>query len=225
MSITRFTVAVLLGLGLAIVLTGVLQAEEGPPVPRRNADEQPGLAAPGPLGPPPGRGPGPRGNAGGHRPFEPGPPGPPLGDVPDRPGFPGRPGPPGPPGLPGPQGPFYPYGPPRWPHRSWDTLEKNDPEMYKLLKDDYDLESQERELVIQYRRAPAAQRTTVKQQLSELVNKHFEVRQDRRLLELKRLEEELKRLREAIDRRNEAREGLVGKRIVELLGEENELDF
>ena len=92
-------------------------------------------------------------------------------------------------------------------------------------EEDYALDRQERELAMQYRRAPAGQRAAIKERLDELVDKHFEVRQERRLLELKRLEEELNRLREAIDRRNEARKELVGKRISELVGEENELDF
>jgi len=97
--------------------------------------------------------------------------------------------------------------------------------MYKLLQADFELECRERELVIQYRQAPAAQRTAVKEELAKLVNEQFTVRQERRELELKRLEEELKRLRKAIEARNEVRDALVAKRTSELLGEENELDF
>ena len=95
--------------------------------------------------------------------------------------------------------------------------------MYPLLKEDYDLERQTGEVAIQYRRAPREQRPAIKERLQELVNKHFDVRQQRHRLELKRLEEELQRLRDAIDRRNEARQALVGKRVSQLLGEE--LDF
>ena len=65
----------------------------------------------------------------------------------------------------------------------------------------------------------------LKEQLGELVNKHFEVRQQRRQLELKRLEEELERLRDAIESRNEARDELVRQRVVEILGEEAGLEF
>ena len=96
--------------------------------------------------------------------------------------------------------------------------------MYKLLKEDRGLERWTREVAIQYQRAPNKQKEVIRAELDGLVNKHFEVRQQRRLLELKRLEEELKRLRDAIDQRNEAREELVGKRVSELLGEK-ELDF
>ena len=115
-------------------------------------------------------------------------------------------------------------GPPRWPHHDWDDMQKNDPEMHELLKADQDLEREAREMAIQYRRAPKPQREEIKERIGKLVNKHFEVRQERRELELKRLEEELDRLRGAIERRNEARDQLVGQRLSQLLGEDK-LDF
>lgn len=129
--------------------------------------------------------------------------------------------------LPGgqPPGLFLPAGPPRWPHQDWGSLEKNDPEMYKFSKEEADLERRTRELAMQYRRAPAAERDEIKQQLEKLVNQHFDARQQRRQLEIKRIEEELQRLREAIDRRNKARKELVGKRVTELLGQEDEMGF
>ena len=78
-------------------------------------------------------------------------------------------------------------------------MKDRDPEMYKVLKEDRDLEHRTRELAMQYRRASSDERTKIKQQLEETVNKHFDVRQQRRTLELKRLEGELQRLRE-VDR-------------------------
>lgn len=118
-----------------------------------------------------------------------------------------------------------PPGPPRWPHEDWASMEKNDPEMFKLLQEDLDLERQTREQAMQYRRAPKAQREKIKVKLQELVNKHFDVRQQRRSLELKRLDEELKRLREAMDRREKARKDLVERRVVELLGPDEDPGF
>lgn len=134
----------------------------------------------------------------------------------------------GPPGVPPsdlPQGGrrmggFNPPGGPFGPRRGED-LERQDPEMYKLLKEDDDFERQTWELSMRYRRAPTEERAKIKQQLTELAGKQFEVRQQRRLLELKRLEEEIKRLREAIDRRKEARDSLVNKRIQQLIGDED----
>jgi hypothetical protein len=148
---------------------------------------------------------------------------------PNRPGGPGeQAGPPdqlGPPGQFGPRRPDHPAGPPRWPHQDWDALQQNDPEMYRLLKEDNDLELRERELSFQYRQAPAAQRAAIGEEVKQLVAKHFDVRQQRRQLELKRLEAELKLLKEAIDARNTAREELTGRRVSQLLGKEEGLDF
>ena len=141
--------------------------------------------------------------------------------------FEGRPG--GPPPADHAAGPFdqgpghFPPGPPHF--GDIESLKKIDPEMYKVLKEDQDLEHQTRELVMQYRRAPSDQRDKLKAQVEELVNKHFEVRQQRRSLELKRLEGELQRLREAIDRRSKARKEIVEKRVSELIGREDELRF
>jgi hypothetical protein len=116
-------------------------------------------------------------------------------------------------------------GPPRWPHADWQSLEQNDPEMFKLLKADTDLDRQSQELAVQYRQAPKDQQVAIKQKLEKAVTEHFEARQQRRLLELKRLEEELKRLRESIDKRKEAQPQIVNRRVSELLGVKDEPQF
>ncbi|MGD0898850.1 MAG: hypothetical protein ABR915_13515 [Thermoguttaceae bacterium] len=74
-------------------------------------------------------------------------------------------------------------------------------------------------------RAPTSQREEIKKQLQKVVTEQFEVRQARRQLEVKRLEEALQGLRDAIDRRNKARQDLVGKRVAELLGPEDDAGF
>jgi len=58
-----------------------------------------------------------------------------------------------------------------------------------------------------------------------VIAKHFEVRQQRRQLQLARFEKELQRMREEIERRNEKRAEIVGKRIAELVGERSDIDF
>jgi hypothetical protein len=115
--------------------------------------------------------------------------------------------------------------PPRWPHEDWESMQKNDPELYKLVKEDMDLDRQTRALAMQHRRAPKDQREKIKQQVLELVGKHFEVRQQHRSLELKRLEEELARLRDTLDRRAKARKELIEKRVSELLGRDDDVGF
>jgi hypothetical protein len=127
-------------------------------------------------------------------------------------------------GMPGP-GMGMPPGPPRWPHGDWQSLEQNDPEMHKLLQADFTLERHSQELAMQYRQAPEDQREAIKQKLEKSVTEHFEARQQRRRLELKRLEEELKRLRESIDKRQEAQPQIVNRRVAELLGMQDEPQF
>ena len=100
-----------------------------------------------------------------------------------------------------------------------------DPEMFDLNNRDRDLERQTRELAEHCRHASGDERAKFREQLEDLVDKHFEVRQQRRLLELKRLESQLQRLREAIDRRAKARKKLVEKRMTDLIGPEEGMEF
>lgn len=133
----------------------------------------------------------------------------------------------------GPRGPGG--GPPggRPPHRrgpggmgmGLQHLEQQDPEMYQLLKEDRDLERETRDLAHRFRRAPTDERDALREDIAELVNKHFDVRQQRRTLELERLRKELERLEGSMSRRSEAREAIVHRRIAELVGDEDELDF
>jgi len=156
-------------------------------------------------------------------------------------GMPGMPGPqmPGMPGMRGGQMPgmfggqmpggiqpgMMPQGPPRWPHPDWQEMERNAPELFRLMKEEGELERRTRELGIEYRGAPEPRREEIKKELTKLVNHQFEIRQERRQLELKRLDKEIQRLREAIERRMKARDELVGKRVRELLGEQEDTGF
>ena len=115
--------------------------------------------------------------------------------------------------------------PPRWPYQDWASMEKKDPEMFKILKQEIDLDHQTKDLVDDYRQAPASKRGDLKTQVEKLVDQQFEVRQQRRQLELKRFEEELQRLRDAIEKRSKARKQIVEKRVVELLGQEEDVGF
>ncbi len=136
--------------------------------------------------------------------------------IPDRPDRPDRP-PVGP--------PEGPPGPPMPPRPDWERLQRTDPEMFRLLRADEELEEQTHRLAMQYRRAPEAEQEHIRKELEALVNKHFEVRQQRRLLEVRRLEEELRRLRETIERRQAHREEIIQHRIRELLGPDDAFRF
>jgi hypothetical protein len=102
---------------------------------------------------------------------------------------------------------------------------RNDPEMMSLVQRDRQLERETRELSAQYRRANSDRRAAIKKEVEELVNKQFDVRQQRRNLELKRLEEELQRVRQAVSNRDKARKELVDRRVSELLRIETEPEF
>ncbi len=133
--------------------------------------------------------------------------------------------PPGPfdgrgPGVGGPP----PAGPPQWPFWDWESLEKTDPEMYKLLKAEAELDRQSAALAAKYR-GPRRPARCDQKDLEKLVDQHFEARQARRQLEIKRLEEGLQRLRDAIADRNKARKEIVDKRVKELLGQTDDLGF
>jgi hypothetical protein len=117
-----------------------------------------------------------------------------------------------------------PFGPPR-PRDDFGNLERNDPEMFKALKEEAELERQTLELSRQFRQAPKDRREELKKEIEVTVGKHFEVRQQRRLLEVKRLESEVQRLRDSIESRNKVRAEIIKRRIGELTGEGDELQF
>lgn len=121
-------------------------------------------------------------------------------------------------------GPDLP-GPGPWPRENLQWLQRSDPEMAKLLEEDMDLDRQSRELAMQYHRAPPDRRDAIKQQLAEVVGRHFEARQRRRQIELKRLEAEIQGVRESIEKREKTRGEIVQRRLEELIGREDELKF
>jgi hypothetical protein len=124
---------------------------------------------------------------------------------------------------PGPgRGGMMPGGPPGF---DFGRLEQDDPEMFKLVQQDQDLEGKTLDLAAKVRSAKADEREKLRADLAVTVDEHFNVRQARRELQLKRMEEELKRLRAAIESRNKGREEIVAKRLTELVGEEKDLEF
>jgi len=100
-------------------------------------------------------------------------------------------------------------------------MRDHDPEMHKLLQAEFDLDRQSRELARDFREADKQEQAAIKEKLSKVVADHFAARQQRRALEVKRLEEEVKRLHESIERRSKAQETIVKSRLSELLGTED----
>ena len=101
------------------------------------------------------------------------------------------------------------------------TAAGSDPEMHRLFEADAGFERQSQELAEEYRRAPKDKQDEVKKKLEDVVSRQFESRQERRSLELKRLEGEIKRIQASIDKRNEAKKQIVDRRVSEVLGQDD----
>jgi septum formation topological specificity factor MinE len=91
--------------------------------------------------------------------------------------------------------------------------------MAELMKQDRELGNHAEDLAAQYRRASQDEKEKLMKEVVETVNKHFEVRQQRRKLTLDRMQKELERLRGEIEHRNSQRETLVKDRVKELIGD------
>ncbi|MBN2577869.1 MAG: hypothetical protein JXB10_02675 [Pirellulales bacterium] len=100
-----------------------------------------------------------------------------------------------------------------------------DPEMFELGQKENQLEMKVRQLLDQFRVVEGDRKEEIKGELRETVFQQFEVRQQRRRLELKRLEEELKHMQEVIERRDKARDQIIDRHISELIGVPDEMRF
>jgi len=101
----------------------------------------------------------------------------------------------------------------------------HDPEMMEFMRKEADIENQAARLVEKYRRASESDRGEIQKQLDKLVSEQFDLRQDRRQKELKKLEEQIKKLRESIEKRQKAKSDIVDRRIKELLGQDEDMRF
>ena len=123
-------------------------------------------------------------------------------------------------------GPGQPPGDqPRGPRPDWPSMERNDPEVNRLINAANELDRRTRDVAKTYREAPKEQRAKLKEDLKKLVTEQFETWQQRRKLELTRLEEELKRLRDATESRQKKKLQVIDNRVSDLLGEEAEPGF
>ena len=104
---------------------------------------------------------------------------------------------------------------------SLERLRETDPEMFELEQNDRRLDRESHELAEQYRRAPEGRpRDELGAKLQETVKQHFKARQERRELEVKRLQAQLERLRGAVERRAKDADTIINQRISQLIGEE-----
>jgi hypothetical protein len=95
-------------------------------------------------------------------------------------------------------------------------------ELRELHEQDFKLEQEAVQLGDRYRKTKeASEKERLKGELKSLVEKHFEVRQKRRTLELEQLEKQLTQLKSSIESRQKNRQSLIDKRVGELTGEDD----
>ena len=103
---------------------------------------------------------------------------------------------------------------------------KPDPEMEKLLKADSAMEQQCQLMVVQFRKEEDQEgRAKARANLEVLTKEHFDLRQERRELEISRLEAQLQRVRAAVQKRTDVKDLIIRRRIAQLLHEEDDLAF
>lgn len=101
-----------------------------------------------------------------------------------------------------------------------EALRQRDPKMADLVEKDIKLERASMELAEQFRRAGPDRQEEIRRELTELVTQHFDVRQQRRELEIERFKEQLERLQASLKRRAESKETVIRQRVAQLLGED-----
>jgi hypothetical protein len=96
----------------------------------------------------------------------------------------------------------------------------DDPDMAKLIESEHELDRQSHDLIRKYAETEDQQvREKAKTALREMLNNQFDLQNDRRELELKRVEERLAKLRDQLKKRSDARTQIVGQRLEQLVNE------
>ncbi len=104
--------------------------------------------------------------------------------------------------------------------RFLEDLKREDPERYEKVARIKALERESRQLAGKYREInDPEEKETIKADLKDLLSKLFDLRQEEREVEMKRLERKLERLQEDIVRRRENKELIVNRRLKEMTGE------
>ena len=102
-----------------------------------------------------------------------------------------------------------------------EQLKERDPEQYEAMQEKEKLEIEAKELVDQYKKTEnESEKEELKSQITELLSKIFDIRQQNREKEIERLEERLAEAKADNKKRLENKKEIVAERLNELLGEE-----
>ncbi|MBQ2620528.1 MAG: hypothetical protein IJF84_04255 [Thermoguttaceae bacterium] len=107
------------------------------------------------------------------------------------------------------------------PHNRFHDIEgmkKNDPERFKLLQADAEMDRKIKELVRQYKvETNDEKKDALRKEITELCTKHFDVRQQRRELDLARMKAWLNQMEQGIEKSRHNKDKIIEQRINSLL--------
>jgi hypothetical protein len=104
--------------------------------------------------------------------------------------------------------------------------EMDDPARVEREKKIAEFERQSRELAGSYSKAPdEAARKTLRANLAEIVTQLFDLREQNRQEEVKRMEADLKRLKDTLEQRQKNRANIIERRIQQLTGEAGAMEW
>lgn len=102
--------------------------------------------------------------------------------------------------------------------RDIENMRKNDPDRFKLLQADAEMDRKIKELVFQFKKEKdEAKKETLRKEISELCVKHFEVRQQRREMDLARMKAWLNQMEQGIEKSRQNKDKIIEQRIKFLL--------
>jgi hypothetical protein len=105
-------------------------------------------------------------------------------------------------------------------------LKQEDPERYQELLEENKLDAESLDLAQQYKDASnEAEKEAIRKKLEDLLNRIFELRQKNRQQEIERLEKRIAGLREQNAKRLDMKDEIVQRRLLQLLGEKNVLEW
>ena len=102
--------------------------------------------------------------------------------------------------------------------RDIEGMKKNDPERFKMLKEDAELDLKIKELARKFKNEKdGEQKEALRKEITELCTKHFEVRQQRRELDLARMKAWLNQMEQGVEKSRQNKDKIIEQRINSLL--------
>ena len=102
--------------------------------------------------------------------------------------------------------------------RDIENMKKNDPERFKMLKEDAELDLKIKELARKFKNEKdGEQKEALRKEITELCTKHFEVRQKRRELDLSRMKAWLNQMEQGVEKSRQNKDKIIEQRIKSLL--------